>query len=65
VKAYVVAPGGGITEDDVLAHCAATLTAYKVPKFVEFRAELPHSVVGKALRRQLLAEEMAAREDQA
>jgi acyl-CoA synthetase (AMP-forming)/AMP-acid ligase II len=35
-----------------------------VPKFVEFRDELPRSVVGKALRRQLLAEEMAAREAQ-
>jgi long-chain acyl-CoA synthetase len=63
VKAYVVAPGGNVTEDDVRARCAARLTAYKVPKFVEFRAELPHTVVGKALRRQLLAEEMAAGDD--
>jgi long-chain acyl-CoA synthetase len=62
VKAYVVAPGGELTEDDITAHCAARLTAYKVPKFVEFRAELPRSVVGKALRRQLQAEEMAAGE---
>jgi long-chain acyl-CoA synthetase len=65
VKAYVVAPGGAVTEDQVLAHCAASLTAYKVPKFVEFRATLPHTVVGKALRRQLLAEEMAVREEPA
>lgn len=64
VKVYVVAPGGEVTEDDVTAACAAKLTAYKVPKFVEFRTELPRSVVGKALRRQLLAEEMAAREAQ-
>jgi long-chain acyl-CoA synthetase len=64
VKAYVVAPGGRVTEDDVTTACAAKLTAYKVPKFVEFRDELPRSVVGKALRRQLLAEEMAAREAQ-
>jgi long-chain acyl-CoA synthetase len=63
VKAYVVAPGGAVTEDQVLAHCAASLTAYKVPKFVEFRATLPHTVVGKALRRALLAEEMAVREE--
>ena len=61
VKAYVVAPGGDVTEDDVTAACAAKLTAYKVPKFVEFRPELPHTAVGKALRRQLLAEEMAAK----
>ena len=65
VKAYVVAPGGDVTEDDVRAHCAARLTAYKVPKFVEFRPSLPRTVVGKALRRQLLAEEMAARETSA
>jgi long-chain acyl-CoA synthetase len=65
VKAYVVAPGGGVTEDDVLTVCAAKLTAYKVPKFVELREELPRTVVGKALRRQLLAEELARREVQA
>jgi long-chain acyl-CoA synthetase len=59
VKVYVVAPAGDVTEDDVTAYCAERLTAYKVPKFVEFRSELPRSVVGKALRRQLLAEEMA------
>ncbi len=58
VKAYVVAPPGTVTEDEVLAHCSAALTAYKVPKRVEFRSELPHTVVGKALRRMLLAEEL-------
>jgi long-chain acyl-CoA synthetase len=62
VKVYVVAPAGDVTEDEVRTVCAAKLTAYKVPKFVEFRAELPHTVVGKALRRQLLAEELAGRE---
>jgi long-chain acyl-CoA synthetase len=61
VKAFVVAPGSSVTEDEVLAHCAASLTAYKVPKFVEFRPSLPHTVVGKALRRQLLADELATR----
>jgi long-chain acyl-CoA synthetase len=65
VKVYVVAPAGDVTEDAVRAHCAARLTAYKVPKFVEFRDALPRSVVGKALRRQLLAEEMAARDNKA
>jgi long-chain acyl-CoA synthetase len=62
VKVFVVAPAGDVSEADVLSQCAAKLTAYKVPKFVEFRAELPRTVVGKALRRQLLAEELAARE---
>jgi long-chain acyl-CoA synthetase len=64
VKAYVVAPAGDVTEDEVREECTAKLTAYKVPKFVEFREELPHTVVGKALRRQLLAEELAGREGQ-
>jgi long-chain acyl-CoA synthetase len=64
VKAYVVAPGGEVTDNDVLTACAAKLTAYKVPKFVEFRDELPHTAVGKALRRQLIAEELAAKDPQ-
>ena len=60
VKAYVVvAPGKSLTEDDVVAHCAESLAAYKVPKVVEFRASLPRTVVGKVLRRVLLEEEKA------
>ena len=60
VKAYVVRkPGATITEEEVRAHCAAALTAYKVPKLVEFRDELPKTAVGKALRRQLVTEELA------
>jgi long-chain acyl-CoA synthetase len=37
----------------VLAHCRENLTAYKVPKEVEFRDELPKTNVGKILRRAL------------
>jgi long-chain acyl-CoA synthetase len=59
VKAYVVAPSGDVTEDGVKAQCAAKLTAYKVPKYVELRADLPTNAVGKALRRQLIADELA------
>ena len=60
VKAFVVrAPGAKLTEDDVVAHCAASLTAYKVPKLVEFRDELPRNQVGKVLRRVLVEEERA------
>ena len=47
------------TEAEVLAHCATRLSAYKVPKLVEFRDELPRTVIGKALRRMLVAEELA------
>jgi long-chain acyl-CoA synthetase len=60
VKAFVVkAPGATLTEEDVIAHCAASLTAYKVPKLVEFRDSLPRTVVGKVLRRVLVEEERA------
>jgi long-chain acyl-CoA synthetase len=60
VKAYVVvAPGKTLTEEDVVAHCATSLAAYKVPKIVEFREALPRTVVGKVLRRVLLEEERA------
>ena len=60
VKAYIVVkPGQTLTEDEVMAHCAESLTAYKVPKLVEFRDGLPRTIVGKVLRRVLLEEERA------
>src|SRR3954452_21829445 len=60
VKAFIVKqPGASLTEDDVTAHCATTLTAYKVPKIIEFRDGLPRTVVGKVLRRVLVEEERA------
>jgi long-chain acyl-CoA synthetase len=63
VKAFVVPePGATVTEDAVREHCAKTLSAYKVPKLVELRDELPRSAVGKTLRRILVAEELARRE---
>ena len=42
-----------LTESDVKTPCAANLTNYKRPKFVEFRTELPKSNVGKILRKDL------------
>ncbi len=58
VKAFVVkAPGAALSEEDVVAHCRQSLTAYKVPKVVEFRDALPRTVVGKVLRRVLVEEE--------
>jgi len=60
VKAYVVPePGATVDATVVRDHCAEVLTAYKVPKLVEIRADLPHNAVGKPLRR-LLAEEAAS-----
>ena len=48
-----------MTEDEVYEHCKANLAPYKVPKMVEFRAELPKTMIGKVLRRMLREEEEA------
>ena len=53
VKIYVVKRDASLNEATLIAHCRKHLTAYKVPKLVEFRAELPKSNVGKILRRVL------------
>ncbi|MEU1962234.1 FadD3 family acyl-CoA ligase [Nocardia sp. NPDC019304] len=56
-KAYVVRkPGSGLTENQVLAHATAVLANFKVPRFVEFRDQLPYSAAGKVLKRQLREE---------
>jgi long-chain acyl-CoA synthetase len=60
VKAFIVTkPGQTATEAEIEQWCRERLTAYKVPKQYEFRAELPKTMVGKVLRRQLAAEEKA------
>jgi long-chain acyl-CoA synthetase len=53
VKVFVVKKDPALTEADILSHCRANLTGYKVPKSVEFRQELPKTNVGKILRRAL------------
>jgi long-chain acyl-CoA synthetase len=53
VKLFVVKRDPSLTEADLLAYCHTQLTHYKVPKSVEFRADLPKTNVGKILRRQL------------
>ncbi|MHA3904259.1 AMP-binding protein [Castellaniella sp. WN] len=58
VKLYVIRKDPNLTEADVIAHCRKLLTGYKVPKFVEFREELPRSNVGKILRKELRNEEV-------
>ena len=60
VKAYVVAePGAALTEAELVDHCRTELTAYKLPKVVEFRDSLPRTPIGKVLRRALLEQERA------
>jgi long-chain acyl-CoA synthetase len=53
VKVVIVKKDPALTEADVRAYCEANLTGYKRPKFVEFRADLPKTPVGKILRREL------------
>jgi long-chain acyl-CoA synthetase len=53
VKLYVVASNPELDENGLRSFCREQLTAYKVPRFVEFRKELPKSNVGKILRREL------------
>lgn len=53
VKAFIVSKSPELTSDDVRQFCKQHLTAYKVPKLVEFRRELPKSNVGKILRKEL------------
>ncbi|MBU6339865.1 MAG: AMP-binding protein [Bacteroidetes bacterium] len=53
VKVFIVKKDPSLTEEEVIAHCRANLTGYKVPKKIEFRTELPKTNVGKILRRAL------------
>jgi acyl-CoA synthetase (AMP-forming)/AMP-acid ligase II len=53
IKLFVVRHDPALSEDDVSRFCRENLTAYKVPKYIEFRDELPKSNVGKILRREL------------
>jgi long-chain acyl-CoA synthetase len=60
VKAYVVLkPGEESTQEEILEFCKLHLATFKVPKQLEFRAELPKTAVGKYLRRVLVEEEKA------
>lgn len=53
VKLFVVKKDPTLSEEDVAAWCQKNFTAYKRPKVIEFRDELPKSPVGKVLRREL------------
>ncbi len=55
IKVFVVKNDPLLTEDDVARYCRENFTGYKVPKYIEFRDELPKTNVGKILRRELRA----------
>lgn len=59
VKVFVVRKEQSLTEKELITFARENMTGYKVPKFVEFRDELPKSNVGKILRRELRDEEEA------
>ncbi|MBK5093333.1 MAG: AMP-binding protein, partial [Actinobacteria bacterium] len=64
VKAYIVLKEGETcTEEEIIVFCRERLAAYKAPRIVEFRDELPKTLVGKVLRRALLEEEIARRKE--
>jgi long-chain acyl-CoA synthetase len=54
VKAFVVKkPGVEVAENELRAWCKEQLAAYKYPRLIEFRTELPTSATGKILKREL------------
>lgn len=53
VKAFIVRSDPNLTEQAIRDFCRANLTGYKIPRYIEFREELPKSTVGKILRRAL------------
>ena len=62
VKSFIVRqPGSSLTAEQVEAYCRENLAAYKIPREIEFLAELPKSSVLKVLRRELRDMELAKR----
>jgi long-chain acyl-CoA synthetase len=59
IKVFVVKKDEGLTQEEVAEFCRQQFTGYKVPKYYEFKKELPKTNVGKILHRQLKDEEAA------
>jgi long-chain acyl-CoA synthetase len=60
VKLFVVRKDPALTADQLMDYCKEQFTAYKKPKYIEFRDDLPKTNVGKILRRELRDEKKAA-----
>ncbi len=60
MKAFVVKKDQNLTTEELIKYCGTQLTAYKVPKQIEFRTDLPKTNVGKILRRELRDEKKKA-----
>lgn len=64
VKAVIVKrEGSTVTEEELDKYCRENLAAYKVPRIYEFRDELPKTVIGKVLKRQLIEESVEELEE--
>ena len=61
VKAVVVPSANAVSEQDLVKHCRRYLAPYKVPRHIEFRGELPRTLLGKTLYRILRKEEAERR----
>ena len=57
IKAFVVSVEETVSADELVKHCRRYLAPYKVPKKIEFCAELPRTILGKTLHRVLRKEE--------
>ncbi|MFP3981546.1 MAG: long-chain-fatty-acid--CoA ligase [Desulfobacterales bacterium] len=63
IKVFItLKQGETATEEEIIEFCKDKLAAYKRPKTVEFRDDIPKSAVGKVLRKNLRAEELAKQE---
>ncbi len=56
VKVCIIKRDATLTKEELLLHCREYLTAYKIPKIIEFRETLPKTNIGKILRRALREE---------
>ncbi|MFP4474279.1 MAG: long-chain-fatty-acid--CoA ligase [Desulfatibacillaceae bacterium] len=63
VKAFItMAPGAEVSEEEITAFCRENMLRYMVPAEIEFRNELPKTPIGKILKKELKAEELARME---
>lgn len=59
VKAFIVLKDGSdVTKEQIMDWCRGRLAAFKVPRIIEYRTELPKTMIGKVLRRKLIEEEL-------
>jgi len=53
IKLFVVCGENAPDESEIIAHCKAGLTSYKIPREIEYATDLPKSIIGKIIRREL------------